>query len=210
MAGGGIAQAVTDLLIPPSNRLEVLSGDRKAQYSIRINDQYSIGFTFHDAHRRVHQYTRSGQSGISEWLRRIPEKTVQWPFSSTHISGAEVAIPRGEPCEMPGVKQHMRWIVPLVVTCPCPNGRTVFACRAIGHRPCAGRGGCRSHRGVAEDARPGGEIPTYCRVSAATVLFAVQKRAAPTATNKVAAMRDPEQGFHHDLRGFYSRALMTM
>ncbi len=44
------AQAVTDLLIPPSNRLEVLSGDRKGQYSIRINDQYRICFTFHEGH----------------------------------------------------------------------------------------------------------------------------------------------------------------
>ena len=40
------AQAVTDLLIPPSNRLEALGGGRKGQYSIRINDQYRICFTF--------------------------------------------------------------------------------------------------------------------------------------------------------------------
>jgi proteic killer suppression protein len=38
------AQALTDLLIPPSNRLEALSGDRKGQHSIRINDQYRICF----------------------------------------------------------------------------------------------------------------------------------------------------------------------
>jgi len=42
------AQAVTDLLIPPSNRLETLSGDRKGQYSIRINDQYRICFIFQE------------------------------------------------------------------------------------------------------------------------------------------------------------------
>jgi proteic killer suppression protein len=27
-----------------------LSGDRKGQYSIRINDQYRICFTFHEGH----------------------------------------------------------------------------------------------------------------------------------------------------------------
>jgi proteic killer suppression protein len=36
--------ALQELLIPPGNRLEVLSGDRKDQYSIRINDQYCICF----------------------------------------------------------------------------------------------------------------------------------------------------------------------
>jgi toxin HigB-1 len=44
------AQAVTDLLIPPSNRLEALRGDRKGQYSIRISDQYRICFTFQEGH----------------------------------------------------------------------------------------------------------------------------------------------------------------
>ena len=33
-----------ELRIPPGNRLEVLGGDRKGQYSIRINDQYRICF----------------------------------------------------------------------------------------------------------------------------------------------------------------------
>ena len=37
---------VTDLLIPPSNRLEVLSGNRVGQWSIRINDQRRICFSF--------------------------------------------------------------------------------------------------------------------------------------------------------------------
>jgi toxin HigB-1 len=36
--------SLTDLRIPPSNRLEALVGDRKGQYSIRINDQYRICF----------------------------------------------------------------------------------------------------------------------------------------------------------------------
>ena len=34
----------TDLKIPPSNRLETLSGGRKDFYSIRINDQWRIVF----------------------------------------------------------------------------------------------------------------------------------------------------------------------
>jgi len=36
------AESVTDLKAPPGNRLEKLSGDRKGQYSIRINEQWRI------------------------------------------------------------------------------------------------------------------------------------------------------------------------
>ena len=35
---------LSDLQIPPANRLEKLSGDRAGQYSIRINDQWRICF----------------------------------------------------------------------------------------------------------------------------------------------------------------------
>jgi len=35
-----------DLRAPPANRLEALSGDRRGQYSIRINDQWRICFTW--------------------------------------------------------------------------------------------------------------------------------------------------------------------
>jgi proteic killer suppression protein len=35
---------VNDLRIPPNNHLEALKGDRKGQYSIRINRQYRICF----------------------------------------------------------------------------------------------------------------------------------------------------------------------
>ena len=38
--------ALAELRIPPGNRLESLSGDRKGQYSIRINDQYRICFVW--------------------------------------------------------------------------------------------------------------------------------------------------------------------
>ena len=35
-----------DLRSPPGNRLEALSGDRKGQHSIRVNDQWRICFRF--------------------------------------------------------------------------------------------------------------------------------------------------------------------
>lgn len=38
------ATAVQDLAALPGNRLEALKGDRKGQYSIRINDQWRICF----------------------------------------------------------------------------------------------------------------------------------------------------------------------
>jgi len=40
------AVTVDDLRLPPSNRLEVLSGKKAAQWSIRINDQWRICFRF--------------------------------------------------------------------------------------------------------------------------------------------------------------------
>lgn len=39
---------LTDLRIPPANRLEKLSGNLKDSYSIRINDQWRIIFQWHD------------------------------------------------------------------------------------------------------------------------------------------------------------------
>ncbi len=38
------ATELNDLRISPGNRLEPLKGDRKGQYSIRINDQWRICF----------------------------------------------------------------------------------------------------------------------------------------------------------------------
>jgi proteic killer suppression protein len=35
---------LSDLKVPPGNRLEKLEGDRHGQYSIRINDQYRVCF----------------------------------------------------------------------------------------------------------------------------------------------------------------------
>lgn len=42
------AGSLNDLLIPPANHLEALSGKRKGQHSIRINDQYRICFRYED------------------------------------------------------------------------------------------------------------------------------------------------------------------
>jgi len=38
------AETLQDLRIPPSNRLEKLSGDRRGRHSIRVNDQWRICF----------------------------------------------------------------------------------------------------------------------------------------------------------------------
>jgi len=38
------AERLSDLRVPPGNRLEALRGDRSGQFSIRINDQYRLCF----------------------------------------------------------------------------------------------------------------------------------------------------------------------
>ena len=42
------ADDLLDLLVPPSQRLEMLRGDRAGQFSIRINDQWRVCFTWTD------------------------------------------------------------------------------------------------------------------------------------------------------------------
>lgn len=42
------SQNIADLRIPPSNRLEKLSGSLKDFYSIRINDQWRVIFIWED------------------------------------------------------------------------------------------------------------------------------------------------------------------
>lgn len=46
-----IDEAITlsDLAVPPGNRLEALKGNRHGQYSIRINDQWRICFRWSGA-----------------------------------------------------------------------------------------------------------------------------------------------------------------
>ncbi len=42
------AEALSDMAVPPGNRLERLKGGRDGQHSIRINDQYRICFRWLD------------------------------------------------------------------------------------------------------------------------------------------------------------------
>jgi toxin HigB-1 len=44
------ASNLKDLSIPNSNQLEALKGDRKGQYSIRINQQWRLCFRWKDGH----------------------------------------------------------------------------------------------------------------------------------------------------------------
>jgi len=43
------ANKLDDLKIPPGNMLEALKGERSGEYSIRINTQYRIYFTWSEA-----------------------------------------------------------------------------------------------------------------------------------------------------------------
>ena len=43
------AVTLRDLAVLPGNRLEVLRGNRKGQYSIRVNDQWRICFAWTEA-----------------------------------------------------------------------------------------------------------------------------------------------------------------
>ncbi|NDC56561.1 MAG: type II toxin-antitoxin system RelE/ParE family toxin, partial [Alphaproteobacteria bacterium] len=40
------AMHLTDLLVPPGNRLEALSGRRRGQHSIRVHDQWRLCFVW--------------------------------------------------------------------------------------------------------------------------------------------------------------------
>jgi toxin HigB-1 len=44
------AEALIDLRQPPGNHLEALTGDRKGQHSVRINDQWRICFEWKEGH----------------------------------------------------------------------------------------------------------------------------------------------------------------
>ena len=42
------AEGLNDLMVPPGNRLEALSGDRVGHHSVRINDQWRVCFVWRD------------------------------------------------------------------------------------------------------------------------------------------------------------------
>ena len=44
------AVAIDSLRSPPGNRLEALKGDRRGQWSVRINEQWRVCFRWQDGH----------------------------------------------------------------------------------------------------------------------------------------------------------------
>lgn len=58
------ARTLADLRVPPGNRLETLFGNRKGQWSIRVNDQWRLCFS-----------GKTGPFGMSNWLTIIRRKT---------------------------------------------------------------------------------------------------------------------------------------
>ncbi len=42
------SSTINDLRVPPGNRLEALSGSRKGQHSIRVNERWRICFVWRD------------------------------------------------------------------------------------------------------------------------------------------------------------------
>jgi len=48
-----VSTTLNDLRVPPSNRLELLKGNRAGQYSIRINDQWRICFVWREDNEAV-------------------------------------------------------------------------------------------------------------------------------------------------------------
>ena len=51
------APSLDSLRVPPSNHLEALSGNRKGQYSIRINNQWRICFLWKDSNAHEEEIT---------------------------------------------------------------------------------------------------------------------------------------------------------
>lgn len=49
--------SLDELLVPPGNRLETLTGQRKGQFSIRINDQFRICFKWSETGPEVVEIT---------------------------------------------------------------------------------------------------------------------------------------------------------
>jgi len=59
------AAELEDLKLPPSNRLEQLQGDRKGQFSIRINQQYRVCFVWKNGNAHevgIVDYHKAGRS----------------------------------------------------------------------------------------------------------------------------------------------------
>ncbi len=64
-----------DLKVPPGNQLEALKGDRKGQYSIRINEQYRICFIWTEfGPRKWKSWIITGRKGELLWLECQPKE----------------------------------------------------------------------------------------------------------------------------------------
>jgi toxin HigB-1 len=64
------AETLADLRVPPGNRLEKLRGDREGQYSIRINQQWRICFSWSEA-------------GAASGVRHPPVRRSEETFADT-------------------------------------------------------------------------------------------------------------------------------
>ena len=80
------------LRIPPSNRLEALKGDRRAQLSIRINDQWRVCFRYAAGH--------ASEVEIVDYHRFLQE----------------MIMPREVPLSTPGEILLEEWLTPMGVT----------------------------------------------------------------------------------------------
>jgi toxin HigB-1 len=81
------AETLKDLSIPRSNQLEALKGNRKGEYSIRINKQWRICFKW-----------REGHALDVEIVDRKPDEW--WPgaeFNCRHASGCQRRSNSGRP-----------------------------------------------------------------------------------------------------------------
>jgi proteic killer suppression protein len=73
------AKALDELPVPPGNRLDTLGGDRAGQHSIRVNDQWRIGFRWRDGDAfevAIVDYPREFAMATRK-LAPIPEKAVR-------------------------------------------------------------------------------------------------------------------------------------
>ena len=58
------SQSLTDLRVPPANRLEKLAGNLKDFYSVRINDQWRIIFRWHEGQANQ---VEIGRLSLTSW-----------------------------------------------------------------------------------------------------------------------------------------------
>jgi len=69
------AETLADLLVPPGNRLEKLTGDRAGQHSIRINRQWRICFLWSDAGPEDVEVVAPPDAGAASAARPMPVHT---------------------------------------------------------------------------------------------------------------------------------------